>query len=381
MPLSRSSSISLTLNLHGRRTSSSTKSSVSSPGLDFSTPFGSPTYRTTTLEPNHIIVEDEQMDDERWSRLAFSLGIPFRDSYCTSPVSQKFAQQVSSRPSVSSKEVIELFSPLLASIAKDHDLMKYRNHHQFNREGVPDEIPDVEEDVVWKMQLPTPKPAFTLGYAASAFTYDEVELQQGVVPSSRNKPTRLHKLSQPVPDVYWPFFVVEAQGESMNAARNACAGSAATCNNALMIFAGVAKQPQRYYRDTGFLWNLNKAARSFSLAINGKTACLNTHNSEGCLPHAMATIRTYRLDDEREVSALASRICSIMVWAEHCRLQAILDLLDDFAGRVKLAKKSMTRPEEPYNSVQLSESNAVSRTRNGAVKNVILERLPHWVRT
>ncbi|KAJ9633705.1 hypothetical protein H2204_006702 [Knufia peltigerae] len=381
MPLSRSSSLSLSLSLHGRRTSSSTKSSVSSPGLDLSTPFGSPTYRTTTLEPNHIIVEDEQMGDERWSRLAFSLGIPFRDSYCASPTSKKFAQQISSRRSVSSKEVTELFSPLLASIAREQDLMKFRTNHLFSRDGVPDEVPDVEEDEIWKMQLPTPKPAITLGYSASAFTYHEVGLQQAIIPNNKNEPSDLHKLSQPVPDVYWPFFIVEAQEESMLAARNACAGSAATCNNALMIFSGVARQPKTYYKDTTFHWNLNKAAQCFSLAINGKTACLNTHNSEGRLPHAVAAIRTYRLDDERDVDALVSRIRSIMIWAEHCRLQAILDLLDDFDHRVQLAKRVMTGPEESYDPSRSLEFDAMSRTRKGALRNVIKENLPRWIKT
>lgn len=258
--------------------------------------------------------------------------------------------------------------------------MEYRTRHLFYRDGVPDEIPDVEEDEAWKMQLPTPKPAITLGYSASAFTYHEVELQQGIIPNNKNEPTDLHKLSQPVPGVYWPFFVVEAQEESMHAARNACAGSAATCNNALMIFAGVAKQPQKYHRDMNFLWNLNKAAQSFSLAINGKTACLNTHNSEGSLPHAVAAIRTYRLDDERDVDALVSRIRSIMIWAEHCRLQAILDLLDDFNGRVQLAKKGMTRFES-YTPSQFPGFTTVSTTRKGAVKNSIKDSLPRWVRT
>ena len=368
----------MSLSLHSRRTSSSTKSSISSP---IRTAFGCPTYRSTTLEPNHIFVEDQQMDEERWSRLAFALGIPSRDSHPPSPAASKFAQQVSSRRSVSSREMTELLVPLLASIAKDHETVKSRTNTAFHHDGVPDDIPDFEVERGWKMHLPTPKPAITMGYVRGTFTTHELDLQQGIIANSKNEPCDLHKLSQPVPDVYWPFFVVETQEESMSAARNACAGSGATCNNTLMILAGAAQERQKYRHDMDSLWNLNKAAQSFSLAVNGKTACLNTHNSEGCLPHAVAAIRTYRLDDDRDVEALASRIRSILIWAENCRLQSILDLLDDFNNRVGLAHKAMTEPQDRYIPTHLADFGVVPKSRRGAIKEVIKESLPRWVRT
>ncbi len=277
----------------------------------------------------------------------------------------------------------ELLVPLLASIARDHEVMKCRTNTAFHHDGVPDDIPHFEVEDGWKMHLPTPKPAITMGYAKGTFTSHELDLQQGIIANNKNEPRDLHKISQPVPDVYWPFFVVEAQEESMAAARNACAGSGATCNNTLMILAGVAQEPQKYRQDMDALWNLSKAAQSFSLAINGKTACLNTHNSEGCLPHAVAAIRTYRLDDERDVEALASRIRSIFIWAENCRLQSILDLLDDFSNRVGLARKGMAAPEDRYIPTQLTNfgvAGAVPKSRRGIIKGVIKESLPRWVR-
>ncbi|KAK5242308.1 hypothetical protein LTR40_007014, partial [Exophiala xenobiotica] len=363
---------------HSRNASSSTTTSSLS---ERRTSFGSCNYRSIILEPNHIIVEDQQMDDERWSRLAFALGIPFGDSCRPSPAATKFAQQMNSRRTVSSKEATELLISLLVSIAKDHTNMKCRTNTTFYRDGVPDEVPDFEIDDGWKMQLPTPRPAITLGYSKTSFTTHQLELQQGIIANSKNEPCDLHKLSQPVPDVYWPFFVVEVLEDSMLAARNACAGSAATCNNALMIFAGAAQEPQKAYHDMNFLWNLSKAAQSFSLAINGKTACLNTHNSEGCLPHAVAVIRTYRLDDENEVEALAARIGSILVWAENCRLQSIHDLLTNFDRRVKLAQNTVDKSNDWYAPSELANFGVVPKSTMTVIREVLAESLPRWART
>jgi hypothetical protein len=340
--------------------------------------FGSIDYRSTTLEPHHIIVEDQQMDGERWSRLAFALGMPYADTRRPSPEASKFAQQVRNRRTISSKEITSLLLPLLIAVAKDHKTMKCRTNALFHRDGMPDDVPDYEIEGGWKMQLPTPKPTITLGYSSGAFNAHQLELQHGIISNNRGEPCDLHKLSQPVPDVYWPFFIVEALDESMLAARNACAGSAATCNNALMIFAGAAQEPMKAYNDTNFLWNLSKAAQSFSLAINGKTACLNTHNSEGCLPHAVGVIRTYRLDDEQEVEAMAARIGSIFVWAENCRLQWIGDLLGHFDRRVQLCRDTMAKNGVSYDPTELANFGVVPKTRRSIIKSVIAESLPRW---
>ncbi|KAH0842821.1 hypothetical protein AYO21_10957 [Fonsecaea monophora] len=365
------------LRSHIRKHSSSSQSSLS----EKRTSFGSSDYRSTTLEPNHIVVEDRQMDDERWSRLAFALGMPYGETQRPSPEAARFAQQVRRRRSVSGVEMADLLLPLLVSVAKDHRIMKCRTNTLFHRDGVPDEVPDFEVQDGWKMQLPTPRPTITLGYSSSAFSSHQLELQHGIISNSRHEPCNLAKLSQPVPDVYWPFFVVEAQDESMLAARNASAGSAATCNNALMIFAGAAEEPQRYYGDMNFLWRLSKAAQSFSLSINGKTACLNTHNSEGCLPHAVATIRTYQLDNEKDVESMTARISSILVWAENCRLQSISDLLSAFDKRVKLCRDNKAQKRSPYDPPELVTFNTAPRSRTSIIKSVIAESLPRWSRT
>lgn len=344
---------------------------------------GSTEYRFATLEPNHIVVEDEPMGDERWSRLAFALSMPCREIRRSHPEARKFAIQMKKRGSdISSKQVTEMLHPLIRSIVKQHKQVKYKSMAQFHRESVPDEVPDFEVEPGWKMRLPTPKPAFTIGYSETAFNPHQLELQQGIIANNRNEPCDLHKVSQPIRDVYWPFFVVEAQDESMLAARNACAGSAATCNNGLMIFAGAAEEARDRYIDMKFLNKLSQAVQSFSLAINGKTACLNTHNAEGCLPHAVAAIRVYQLDDEDDMEALVSRIRSILVWAENCRLTSIADLMEKFERRVRLAKAPATVSGHCYDPLELADFGIASRKRTSAViKNALMESIPKWIRT
>lgn len=168
----------------------------------------------------------------------------------------------------------------------------------------------------------------------------------------------------------------------MLAARNACAGSAATCNYALMIFAAAAREPQRHYQNTDFLWNLSKAAQSFSLAIHGKSACLNTHNSEGHLPHGVAAIRTYRLDNEKEVQALAARIRSIFVWAENCRLRSICDLLDTFDSRVQMDRSSLILQTSTSPGANNSaKPGGPRRRRRSIIKEVLADSMPGWAKT
>ncbi|KIV86878.1 hypothetical protein PV11_02460 [Exophiala sideris] len=380
MSPSRSASRSLSRRSHNSRQSS--WSTEHSSICERKASFGCADYRSTTLEPNNIIVEDQQLDDERWSRLAFALGMPFGESLRASSATNKFAQQIRSQRSVTSREMTELLVPLLASIAKDHHTLKCRTDTAFYRDAVPDEVTASEIEDGWKMQLPTPKPAITLGYSNSSFTSHQLELQQGIIANNNNEPCDLHQLSQPVPDIYWPCFVVEVQEDSMLAARNACAGSAATCNNALMIFAAAAQEPQRHYHDADFLWNLSKAAQSFSLGINGKIACLNTHNSEGYLPHGVATIRTYRLDDEKEVEAMAARIRSIFVWAENCRLRSICDLLATFDRRVQMecSRLAVVIPQDRPGSTDSARSGGQRRRRRSIIKAVLADSLPGWAK-
>ena len=322
------------------------------------------------------------MDDERWSRLAFALSMPCQEIRRTNPDARRFALHMKRQKSnVGSKQVTEMLHPLIRSIVKRHKTITCKRMAQFHRESVPDEVPDFEIEPGWKTQLPTPRPAFTLGYSESAFDAHQLELQQGIIANNRNEPCDLHKVSQPIAGVYWPFFVVEAEDESMLAARNACAGSAATCNNGLMIFAGAAEEHRDQYIDTKYVSNLSQAVQSFSLAINGKTACLSTHNSEGCLPHAVSAIRTYKLDDEDDMEALASRIRSILVWAENCRLSSIADLIEKFDRRVRLAKASTSSSAHCYDPRELADFRiASSKRRSAIVKEVFMDGLAKWIR-
>ena len=133
------------------------------------------------------------------------------------------------------------------------------------------------------------------------------------------------------------------------------------------------------------LWNLSKAAQSFSLAVNGKTACLSTHTSQGCQPHAVGVIRTYRLDDEKDVESMAARIGSILAWAENSRLQSIRDLLFQFDGRVQLrrnttGRKATSRDPKELAKLDVAKLEVVPKKRRSIIKSVFVESLPEWAR-
>src|SRR4051794_33373273 len=54
-------------------------------------------YRFTTLEPNRVFMEDGQMEEDEWSQLAFSLGMPTREMNTPGTEAKRFAQRVKQR--------------------------------------------------------------------------------------------------------------------------------------------------------------------------------------------------------------------------------------------------------------------------------------------
>ena len=198
----------------------------------------------------------------------------------------------------------------------------------------------------WVADLPTPHPVIAFRYCAGAFRERFIELQNGIISNVNNEPCNLARISQPVPELYWPFLVVEAlppaaDGPSLPV-QHACAGTGATCNNAVMILSEAAHRQQEYSMSPTLPWDSLRPAQSFSLGISGGVATLNSHNSGAKLPHSMTAIRSYCLDDEKDVQALCARVASIMVWAEESRLPAILEVLDMLDRRVHSGLPSKT---------------------------------------
>jgi hypothetical protein len=303
-------------------------------------------YRFTTLEPNQIFMEDGLMDEEERSQLAFSLGMPLKEGGALTADTKRFVHKLKQQKTDTQTPIDDLLAGLLFPICRAHDKIDFKADTQFWREAIPQEVKDSDTEQGWRMQLPTPKPAFTFGYRSQAFRQRYHELQNGIINNEYNEPCNLAQVSQPVPDIYWPFLVVESRSKvhqkAMRSAKHACAGAAATCNNAIMILSNAAQRPNEYSTSPSLQWNTLKLAQTFSLAVDGRIACLNSHNSQGILAHSMTAVQLYNLEDEAEVQALCSRIESIMIWAEHSRLLTIVEVLDRLDRRVHFGIPSQT---------------------------------------
>ena len=336
-------------------------------------------HEFTTLNPNNIFIGKEPMNFEKWSRLAFSLGIRAAEDTTLTSEAKRFARKARQRRKDTGVHLGDLLESLLVSIATTHAKLDHRVESTFFRDAIPQQIP---EDKVARCgrQLPTPKPTITFGYWRNAFRQRYINLQQGIIAGDNGEPCDLAQVSQLIPDTYWPFLVVEVQPRentgTMVAAKHACAGSGATCNNAVLILSNAAQPPSEYSTSPSLQWDNLRLAQTFSLAVEGLEACLSSHNSPGVSCHTMAEIRRYKLDDEEDVQALCSRIESIMVWAEESRFTTILELLDRFDRRVHSGVPSKTPmkadfPEDVWNERYGDDTAPGQRNRS---------RSPFWDR-
>lgn len=346
-------------------------------------PFASIYYREHTLRPNHIIVEEHQLDDERWSRQAFALGIPFADVHSPCPEARRFAQKLQKKQRISGKRLTELLLPLIQWASKSSKRLQVKTETAFHDEAVPDGSMDQADDCVWSMPLPLPRPNIVVGYSQGNFNSHELELQDGIIANGRGEPCDLSRISQPTSGVFWPFFVVEVQQESSRAAQNAAAGSASTCNNSLALLAEAADEPAIQRQGRNIFWQTQRSIQSFSLSISGKIATLHLNNSDGGLRHRCTAIRSYNLDDEREVCALVARLGSIFVWAENSRLQAVHNMLENLSSLVRLDARDMVSdafPNEHLDAVTANSRPVSPRKMLTGIRSVWAEISPKWIR-
>lgn len=303
-------------------------------------------YRSTALEPSHVFVEDRQMDEDQWHHLAFSLGLPTKEYTTPSLEAIRFVQKIRRRARDENARIDDLIAGLLLPLCRAHRKIDYQVDALFSRDAVPQRATDQETRRRWTTQLPTPRPAFTFGYRNDAFRQSSLDLQRGIVNIENDQPCNLAGVSQPVREIYWPFLIIEirtrAQVGSMLSAKHACAGAGATCNNAISILANAARRSTEHRTSLSLQWDTVRLTQSFSLAIDGLTACLSSHNSRGELPHCMTAVRSYRLYEESDVQALCSRLQNIMVWADNSRLPNILEVLDRLDRRVNSRVLSQT---------------------------------------
>ena len=339
------------------------------------------------LDTNVLGLEGEDMSKERWTSIAFALGIRAADDYRPSEAAARLARKVSKHKSIPDKQLTELFLTLVGSVAQEHDRLLVKTNAAFSREAVPPDVPRYGIDRRGRIRLPTPVPSIAVGYSPDMFDPHLMELQQGIISDARGEPQDLGRLSQTTPGLFWPFLVIEVNHASMMGARNACAGATASCNNALMMLAGALVDPRIPY-DEVFITGLSKAVHSFSLAVNDRTACLMTHNSEPSLAEAVGIVRSYNLDWQKDVDALAARIKSIFVWAENTRLMAIMELLERFDKRVHFKESVRTQESGSRGPMDLNLPGMVSQAARGpsktqrksVFKTAVADAMPAWSR-
>lgn len=270
------------------------------------------------------------MTQENWSNLAFSLGMPAQHRQRSNSETQKLAQRMKKRKVVSASQTLEYLKPFIDSIVAESPGISQQYRCLYHGDAVPTD--EVLKNTVHR--LPTPKPAVSLGYYKDAFSIHHDELQSGIIMGPNADPCDLNHISQPVIDHFWPFLIVELSDKSMLAARQASAVSAATCSNALAILAGAASIGEDSPTTTNSFEFDPKMAKTFSLSIHGKEACLSLHGTQGPLPYVATTVATYKLDDHHDVASLADRINSITIWAQHNRLAEIFSALDALDKKV-----------------------------------------------
>jgi len=286
-------------------------------------------FRFDILEQNNIFLADGILTPERWSDLAFSLGLSAREGQRFTTATQKLVQRMKKRKLYSAQQTNDHIQPFIASLVATCPKLSQKDRCAYHHDAVP--TIDALKNTVHR--LPVPKPAISVGYHRAAFSLSHDELQSGIIAGPNGDPCDLHHISQPVSDHFWPFFVVEVSENSVTAARQASAISSATCNNGLDLLAGAAADDQKDWNSASFVFD-RKFAKSFSLSVHGKHASLSVHGAEGVAQHVSQQISTYRLDDENEVASLADRIHGIMVWAQYSRLGEIIATLDQLNRKV-----------------------------------------------
>lgn len=269
------------------------------------------------------------MDEDRWSDIAFSLGVSARPGQRHSNATRRLAQKMSKRTSVSPAQTCEQLKSFIDTLLSTCPTLSQQTKCSYHSDAVP--TVDAFRNTVHR--LPTPRPVISIGYCSDAFSETHRELQHGIIAGSTGEPCDLNRISQPVAGHFWPFLVVEVSDESMAAARRASAVSAATCNNALSLLAEAAWDYERDWSNSPSIFD-RRSAKSFSLSIHGKTASLGAHGTEGAVAHVASEVATYDLKNEDEVAALADRLHGIMVWAHYNRLAEVLSTLDRLDRKV-----------------------------------------------
>lgn len=369
---SRSSSLS------SAQSKCSSTSSLSSYKTSNPCGIGSDDYRIDILEPNNILLEQVMMDEERWSSLAFSMGIPVHNGQRFNNDAQKLASRMSRRRNPSYSHTFGYLLPFLEAIVAECPGMSLLSRCAYHKDAVPTH--EVLRNTT--RRLPIPRPLFSLGYSNGNFPRHHIEVQDGIIAGPNDEPCNLKHISQPLVDHFWPFLVVDISERSMQAAQQANAVAASTCNNALNILA-TAVAPTETSPTATFKFDASKA-KTFSLAICGKEACLSLHAAQGTAPFVATDILVYRLDRMNDVAALADRMYGIMLWSRHQRLPEISTTLDALDQRVHgttslTASRDSADDFDPACLKTLALKSSRRTAGSDRIRVAFKASLPHWL--
>ena len=364
---------------------------------DRATPFNSSYYRQHSLFSKGITVNDDLLSEEEWSRHAFAMGMPSRDVHRSHPDARRFTQRLQRRAQISDKHITQLLLPLIQSALPSPKKFQVKTDGTFHPDAVPSgRSPgrlSGSSSPSWSLPLPVPEPNITIGFGSQNFTEHQLELQDGIISDAHGEPCNLAKVSQPVAGnnmLFWPFFTVHIQKDSLEAAQNASAGSGATCSNALGLLAEAAEEPIIQVYGRSVFWQSRRQVQTFSLSVhndsegNGKMATLNIHTSQGGLSHTCAPIRSYALCNEYDVECLLSRLGSIFIWAENSHMQNVFTLLSNLDALVQL-ESGRRHLSDGFPSPQLDAATGFgalspARSKFGVIKDVLAQVSPKWIR-
>lgn len=357
------------------------RSSSASPPTTFKTPTqeedAAEAMRFEILEPNNILLAEAPMSMEVWTSLAFSLGLEAKETRRSSPATQKLAQRSNKRKALSATNIIDNLNSFIESLTEPTAQLAQTSRKAFHH----DAVPSVDALKNTTRRLPVPKPSITLGYRQQLFLASHDELHEGLINGPSGEPCDLQRISQPIAHNYWPFLVVEVSDDSILAARQASAIAGATCNNAMAMLAGAASDDPRSWN--GPFTSSNHSARSFSLAVHEKSACLSTHHIESNEYHVSTVIANYRLNEPDDVACLAHRLHGIFVWARHNRLGELTAVLDQLSRKIHGSLPGVNLKSDPndFDPAYLRDLKMRSPRRPDRMKVVLRAGLPSWLKT
>lgn len=182
-----------------------------------------------------------------------------------------------------------------------------------------------------------PKPDLAYGYQECVFDVQETDMFYTVMTTEEGHPVNLRTISQPAPEIFWPFLIVEAKAQAKGTncyqASNQCAGGGSSCLNSIATLNELARQA------TG---KESPCADSvaYSLAIDSEMAILYIHWREFPTSYFLQRIDTYLVRKSSDLVRLSTHLRNIVDWGLGTRLEQVRASLNDLSEMGEKRKRS-----------------------------------------